>query len=128
MANLVKIQFLDNTTFFVSPNAPIRLSRPVGGWIYATIDHLNIYGARQMFEVWNGEDWVPAKLAPARKRVQRKFELVVEFEVPADEDDERDTIVSVEQDVVAMLGTITEDSACDTCALTIVSIDSGPAD
>ena len=126
MANLVKIQFTDNTIFFVSPNAPVRWRNATPhGWGYGAITDLS---PELAFQVWNGEDWVPAKLPQGKKKVKRTFELVVEFEVPADEDDARDTIISVEQDVVAMLGTIAEDGTNDAGAMTIVSIDSGPAD
>lgn len=86
---LIKVVFPDNTSFFLPPNAPARFtsfSCDKRYYKYETLDEVR--KATRAFQVWNGEDWVDARLAPTLTKVRRRYEFTVEFDVVGDPNDE----------------------------------------
>jgi hypothetical protein len=124
-SQLIKVIFSDSTTFFLSPNAPARRFTSEAGWEYGTIQE-RIF-IKDDFQVWNGEDWVPARRTPAKTKVRRKFAVEVEFDVdgdPTDEDDEdvRLKIQGIEMSMVDAISGCADDNK-----LTVLTMDHGPA-
>jgi hypothetical protein len=123
-SKLIKVIFPDNTCFFLSPNAPIRWRHSCDApYSYGTISYM--CGSDHSFQVWNGDDWVPARLAPSFRKVQRKLEVIVEFEVRGDPDTDEDARLDVQGIEMELISAM--EAHADYAKLTVVSMDHGPA-
>ena len=117
--NLINVIIVaDKTSQFLPHNAPVRFMGAGFHMHYTTlsavIEHL------RTFDVWIEKDWVPARLPSARK-VQRKVEFIIEFDVFGDPNDEARDIQNVESGIVNLI-----ERHAAVSNLSIVSVDHGP--